>query len=78
MMKHAANQLSSPRKRGGGFTFELQQFLEHLRGGCEVKALSRGVVVCAKKGLEPWLAQRGEIGPTRDEAAHTTNGIFDA
>src|SRR6266478_7594727 len=69
---------SSPRKRGGGFTFELQQFVEHLRGGGEVKALSRGVVVGAEEGMEARLAQGREVGLTRNEAAHAANGIFDA
>ncbi len=69
---------SSPRKRGGGFTFEVQQFLEHLRGGCEVKAFSGGVVVGVEEGVEALVGEGGEIGLARNKATHAPDGIFDA
>src|SRR5260370_3511484 len=69
---------SSPRKRGGGFTVEVQDFLEDLRRGCEVKAFSRGVVIAAEEVVETLVGESGEIGFARDEAAHTTDGVFDA
>src|SRR5262245_65526636 len=70
--------LSSPRKRGGGFTVEVQQFVEHLCRCFEVKAFSRGGVVGAQEGVEAALRKGCEVGLARDEAAHTTDGIFDA
>src|SRR4051812_12629281 len=36
---------SSPRKRGGGFTLEVQHLSKGLSRGAEVKAFARGVVV---------------------------------
>jgi hypothetical protein len=69
---------SSPRKRGGGFTFEVQQFVEHLCGCFEVKAFSWGVVVGAQEGVEAPIREGCEVSFARDEAAHTTDGVFDA
>src|ERR1700722_7050278 len=44
--EHAPHfQPSSPRRRGGGFTLEVQRFGEGLGGGFEVKKFSRGVIV---------------------------------
>jgi hypothetical protein len=70
--------VSSPRKRGGGFTFEVQQFVEHLCRCFEVKAFPWGVVVGTQEGVEAAIREGREVGLARDEAAHTTDGIFDA
>src|SRR5262245_13378303 len=70
--------LSSPRKRGGGFTFEVQHFGEGLCRGPEVKAFSRGVVVSADECIEAAVWECGEIGLARNEAAHATDGVLDA
>jgi len=56
----------------------VQQFVEHLCRCFEVKAFSRGVVVGAQEGVEAALRKGCEVGLARDEAAHTTDGIFDA
>src|SRR5262245_65774457 len=70
--------VSCPRRRAGGFTVEVQQFVEHLCRCFEVKAFSRGVVVGAQEGVEAALRKGCEVGLARDEAAHATDGIFDA
>ena len=74
----AAKLRSFPRKREGGFTFEVQQFVEHLCRCFEVKAFSWGVVVGAQEGVEASIGEGCEVGFARDEAAHTTDGVFDA
>src|SRR5260370_4071631 len=70
--------MSSPRRWGGGFTVEVQHFLEDLRRGCEVKAFSRGVVIAAEEVVETLVGESGELGFPRDEAAHPTDGGFGA
>src|SRR4051794_6702442 len=70
--------LSSPRTRGGGFTFEVQHFGEGLGRGLEVKAFPRGVVIGADQGLKTFVREGGEIGLARHEAAHSADGVFDA
>src|SRR5262245_6847774 len=69
---------SSPRRRGGGFTFEVQHFGEGLGRGPEVKAFSWSVVVGANEGVEAPVWKRGEVGLARNEAAHSTDGVLDA
>src|SRR6266852_2976036 len=73
----AASVVSSPRKRGGGFTFEVQQFEEGLRWGFEVKAFSRGVVVGTDDGVETLVREGCEVSLARDETAHASDGVFD-
>src|SRR5262249_52356123 len=74
----SASRSSSPRKRGGGFTFEVQQFVEHLSRCFEVKAFAWGVVVGSQEFVELSMRESCEVGLSRDEAAHATDGIFDA
>src|SRR4051812_1764766 len=71
--------LSSPRKREGGFAFEVQQELaEALGWGCPVKAFSRGVVVGAEAVGEVVLGEGGEVGFAGQGFAHASDGVFDA
>jgi hypothetical protein len=56
----------------------VQQFVEHLCRCFEVKAFSWGVVVDAQEGVETSIREGCEVSLARDEAAHTTDGIFDA
>src|SRR4029078_11809567 len=69
---------SWPRKRGGGFTFEVQHLGEGLGRGLPVKAFSRGVVVSGDQLLEADIWQRREIGLARNEAPHPPDRILDA
>src|ERR1700689_2865718 len=63
--------------RAGGFTFEVQHFLEDLRRRGEVKALPGGVVIGTDQRVEALVGEGCEIGLARDEATHAANGIFD-
>ena len=69
---------SSPRRRGGGFTFEVQHLGESLGRGFEVKAFSRSVVVGGDEGVESAERKGCEVGLARNEAAHSPDGVFDA
>src|SRR4249920_1753952 len=77
VMSASANPVSSPRKRGGGFTFEVQQFAEGLCRRLEVKAFSWSVVVGADERFESPVCQGGEICFAWNEAAHSADGVFD-
>src|ERR1044072_9245418 len=68
---------SSPRKRGGGFTFEVQHFGEGFSRGPEVKALAWGGVVGADERVEASNRERSEVGLARQEAAHAADGVLD-
>ena len=68
---------SFPRKREGGFTFEVQQlFAEDFGWGVEVKAFAGRVVVDCRKGVELIVGKGCEIGFARQEAAHTSDAAF--
>ena len=69
---------SSPRRRGGGFTLEVQHLGEGLGGGPEVKAFARGVVVGGDESAEAFAWQGGKVGLARQEAAHSADRILDA
>jgi hypothetical protein len=57
------NSLSSRRKSGGGFTFEVQQlFAEDFSRGVEVKTLSGGIVVDGDEGVEMMVGDGCAIG----------------
>jgi hypothetical protein len=77
-MPPSNNSRSSPRKRGGGFTLEVQHLREGLGWGAPVKAFSWGVVVGRQQGVESLIWQEDEVGLARQEAAHAADGIFDA
>ena len=70
--------MSSRRRPGAGFTLEVQHLGKGLGGGSVVKAFARGVVVGGDELSEAAGWEGCEIGFTRDEAAHSTDGIFDA
>src|SRR3990170_7495386 len=70
---------SSPRKRGGGFTFEVQQLAEEdLSWGLEVQALSGGIVIGSDELVEVLCRDGGEVGFARQGPAHSADGVFDA
>jgi len=57
----------------------VQQLLqEDFGGGSEVKAFSGGVVVEGDKGVELVVGERSEVGLSGEEAAHPSDGVFDA
>jgi hypothetical protein len=56
----------------------VQRFGEGLSRGPEVKTLSRRVVVGAEERGEAFGLQGGEIGLSRNEAAHSADGVLDA
>ena len=69
----------SPRKRGGGFTFEVQHLApEDFCRGVPVKALSGGVVIGLDEVLEPLGGEESKIGLARKGSAHASDGILDA
>src|SRR5262245_45943879 len=71
--------MSSRRKPGGGFTFEVQQLSgEDLGGGLEGEAFSGCVVVDAQEGKKALGREGSEIGFARDEAAQPADGVLDA
>jgi len=76
----AATTSPSPRRKPGcGFTLEVQQLLdEELGWSSVVKALARCCVVGADDVEELPVGEFGEIGFARQEAAHASDGIFDA
>src|SRR5215831_1864609 len=69
---------SFPRKREGGFTLEVQHFGEGLGRSPEVKTLAGCVVVGADELVEALACELAEIGLSRKEAAHSTDGVLDA
>jgi hypothetical protein len=56
----------------------VQQFGKGLRGGAEVKAFSRSVVVGGDEGAKAPVWQGRKIGLAWQEAAHTADGVLDA
>ena len=53
---------SFPRKREGGFTFEVQQLGQECLGwGLEVQAFSRGIVVGGGEGIEDLRRQLDDV-----------------
>src|SRR5690349_10875255 len=65
---------SSPRKRGGRLTFEVQQGREDLSRGSEVEALPWGVVVSAGDEKEVGDLQGGEVGAPGQVASEASDG----
>src|SRR5690348_13024397 len=68
---------SFPRKREGGFTFEVQHFGKGLSRGPEVKALARGIVVSGDERVELSGREGCESAFARQEAAHSTDSVLD-
>ena len=61
---------SFPRRREGGFTFEVQQLdLECLMRGVEVEAFSGGIVVGVGEGLDACGRDIVEVGFAWEEAS---------
>src|SRR5581483_5307521 len=70
--------MSSRAKRGGGFTFEVQQLgKKYLSRGLEPKAFARGVVVGGDAGVEEVIVDGGDVCVARQEAPQATDGVFD-
>src|ERR1700722_5496311 len=70
--------MSSPRRRGGGFTLEVQHLREGLGWGAEVKAFPGCVVVGSDKVAESAVGQCRKVGFAGHEAPHPADGILDA
>jgi hypothetical protein len=56
----------------------VQHFGKGLSRGAEVKAFAWGVVVGGDEAAETAGRERGEVGFAGDEAAHSSDGVFDA
>src|SRR3954467_13524283 len=69
---------SSPRKRGGGFTLEVQHLGESFGWGSEVKAFTRGIIVGADQGVELLVRNGGEVCLSRKEAAESADRVLHA
>src|SRR5205085_10067625 len=69
---------SSRRTPGGGFTLEVQHLSKGLGGSSEVKAFTGRIVVGGDELTEAAGWEGCEVGFAGDEAAHSTDGIFDA
>src|SRR5436309_15256634 len=73
------SQSSFPRKREGGFTFEVQQVTaENLCRGFVVKTLSRSVIIGTHQGEQALIGPRGKISFPRQSSAHASDGVFNA
>src|SRR5690606_3534212 len=71
--------VSSPRRRGGGFSFEVQQVGREGRGGrFPAEAFSRCAVVGGDDGGEQLVIDGGEVGLAWQEASHPADGVLDA
>ena len=78
-IKTTALLTSSPRKRGGGFTFEVQQVTgEYLGRGFEAKALSWRVVAAQGDVVDLLWGALAEVCFAREEATKASVGVFDA
>ena len=75
-----SNEESSlPRKREGGFTFEVQQFFqENLRWSFKVQALSRSVIIGSNQRQQALFWQCSQVRFSRKPSAHSSDGIFNA
>jgi hypothetical protein len=73
-----AGCLSSLRRQGGEFTFEVQHFGEGLCGCPEVKAFAWRAVVGGDERAKALVRQGGEIGLAWQEASHAADGVLDA
>ena len=70
---------SFPRKREGGFTFEVQHMVpEYLGGGLIVQALTWGIVVSLEQGGEMVIGQASQVSLSRKGSAQTADGILDS
>src|SRR5262245_40572674 len=73
--------MSSPHRRGGGFTVEVQHFevfAEYLSGGLEAQAFARGMVICGHKVVELAWAEGCQVGLAGQASAHATDRVLDA
>ncbi len=71
--------MSSRRRPGDGFTFEVQQLRkEGLGGGLEAEAFSGGVVVGGGAGVEGIGVDGCQVGFAGQGASHATDRVFDA
>ena len=70
---------SFPRKREGGFTFEVQHFLpEDFRGCPVVQALAGRIIVQLHQLRKPFRRHGREVGLAGQPAAQASDGVFDA
>jgi len=72
--------LSFPHRREGAFTFEVQHFelfAEYRSRGFIVQALTRRMVIAGDQLIELMRAQGGQVGLTRESAAHAADGVLD-
>ena len=70
---------SFPRRREGGFTFEVQQVTgEDLGRGIEVKTLSWSVIIRANHTEQAVIGECSEVGFSRQASTHATDGVLDA
>src|SRR5439155_16162031 len=71
--------MSSRRRPGDGFTFEVQQLRkESLGGGLEGEALSGCEVIGGSAGIEGIGVDAREVGFTGQGTSHAADGVFDA
>src|SRR6266851_1815913 len=71
--------MSSRRKPGDGFTFEVQQLRkESLGGGLEAEAFSGCEVVGGSAGIKGIGVDGREVGFAGQGASHASDGVFDA
>src|SRR6266700_2207407 len=71
--------MSSRRKPGDGFTFEVQQLREEsLGGGLEAEALSGCVVVGSGAGIKGIGVEGREVGFAGQGTSQATDGVLDA
>ena len=71
---------SSPRRRGGGFTLEVQHFevaAEYLSGSLEAQAFARRMVIGCHHVVELTGAEHGDVGLAGQLPAHASDGVFD-
>src|SRR5213594_1837146 len=70
---------SFPRKRSGGFPFEVQQVTaENLCRGLVVKTLSGSVIIGTDQGEQALIGQCGQISFPRQSSTHASDGVFNA
>lgn len=71
-------QLSPPRRRGAGFTFEVQQFLpKYFGGSSEVQTFSGSIVVGLDQLGEALRGDFRQIGLSRQHPSHPSDGVLD-
>src|ERR1700738_2921615 len=70
---------SCPRKRAGGFTFQVQQVTaENLRRGFVVKTPSRSVIIGTDQREQAMVRESSQVGFSRQPSAHAPDGVFNA